>query len=216
MPHHGRFRAIIANVSHSPFSEDLLEYEFSRSLWFQPSIATPTRVIQFNTSVSIRISWWFILEMTSSYAESSPLGWREYPPTGSTPSRHAQSTASDISPDYFSLITPPVRSSSRTTITSFSSKWGPLTALKYISYFQNQLTKVHNCSEDTSALMFISGLRVTHPLYMHLVKYNVTRWSEVLYWAQLYMQLEEAMKGSTNLSFHHSDDEIKPKLPHRV
>jgi len=48
----------------------------------------------------------------------------------------------------------------------------------YISYFQNQLAKVHNCSENASALAFISGLQITHPLYKHMVKYNVTRWNE--------------------------------------
>ena len=51
----------------------------------------------------------------------------------------------------------------------------------YIGYFQNQLAKVYNCSEDASTLAFISGLRVTHPLYKHLVKYNVTCWNDVLY-----------------------------------
>jgi len=59
----------------------------------------------------------------------------------------------------------------------------------YIGYFQNQLAKVHKCSEDASALAFISGLRVTYPLYKHLVLY-VTRWREVLYRAQSYIQLE--------------------------
>ena len=59
----------------------------------------------------------------------------------------------------------------------------PSDSLKaYIGYFKNQLAKVHNCSEDASTLAFISGLRITHPLYKHLVKY-VTRWSEVLYLA---------------------------------
>jgi len=70
----------------------------------------------------------------------------------------------------------------------------------YIGYFQNHLA-LHNCCENTSALIFISGLRITHPLYKHLIKYNVTRWSEVLYRAQPYIQLEEAMKSQpTRLS----------------
>ena len=57
-----------------------------------------------------------------------------------------------------------------------SVKMRPTDGLKaYIAYFQNQLAKVHNCSEDTSALALINGLRVTHPLYKHMVKYNVTR-----------------------------------------
>ena len=41
----------------------------------------------------------------------------------------------------------------------------------YIGYFQNQIAKVYNCSKGASTLAFISGLRVTHPLYRHLVKY---------------------------------------------
>ena len=61
----------------------------------------------------------------------------------------------------------------------------PSDSLKvYVGYFQNHLVKVHNCGEDAPTLMFIMGLRVTHPLYKHLVKYNVTRWSEVKYRAQ--------------------------------
>ena len=65
-----------------------------------------------------------------------------------------------------------------------SIKMKPSDSFKvYISYFENQLVKVHNCSENASALAFISGMRVTHPLYKHLVKYNSTRLSEVLYQA---------------------------------
>ena len=83
-----------------------------------------------------------------------------------------------------------------------SVKMRPSNSLKaYIGYFQNQLVKIHNYSEDAYALAFISGLRVTHPLYKHLVKYNVTRWSEILYQVQSYIQLEKAMKSSpTHLS----------------
>ena len=81
----------------------------------------------------------------------------------------------------------------------------------YIGYFQNQLAKVHNCSEGASVLMFISGLLVTQPLYKHLMKHNATRWSEVLYRARPYIQLKEAMKSFTNQSFNHGDDGAKPK-----
>ena len=64
----------------------------------------------------------------------------------------------------------------------------PSDSLKaYISYFQNQLAKVHNFSEDASALAFISRPRVTYPLYKHMMKYNVTRWSEIMYRAQPYI-----------------------------
>ena len=81
----------------------------------------------------------------------------------------------------------------------------------YIGYFQNKLAKVHNCSEDASTLAFINGLRVTHLLYKHLVKYNVTRWSEVQYRTQPYIRLEEAMKSFTNPSFNRGDDGTKLK-----
>ena len=92
----------------------------------------------------------------------------------------------------------------------------PSDSLKaYISYFQNQLAKVHDCSEDASVLTFISGLRVTHPLYKHLVKHNVTRYSEVLYQAQPYIQLEELMKSSVNPPFNRRDDGIKPAAARR-
>ena len=84
----------------------------------------------------------------------------------------------------------------------------------HIGYFQNQLTKVHNYSENASALAFISGLRVTHPLYKHLMKYT-TCWSEVVYWAQPYIQLEEAMKISANQSFNRGDNRAKSKPQHK-
>ena len=67
----------------------------------------------------------------------------------------------------------------------------------YIGYFKNQLVKVYNYSDDAFALAFIGGLWVTHLLYKHLVKY-ITRWSEVLYRAQPYIQLKKAMEGSAN------------------
>ena len=73
---------------------------------------------------------------------------------------------------------------------------------------------MHNCSEDVAALAFISGLRVTHPLSKHLVKYNVTRWSEILYLSQPYIQIEEAMKSFANQSLNHGDDEENPKTHH--
>lgn len=82
----------------------------------------------------------------------------------------------------------------------------------YIDYFQNQLVKVHNCRENASAFAFISGLQATHSLYKHLVKY-VSCWSEILYRAQPYIQLEEVMKNSANSSFNRDDDEAKkPQL----
>jgi len=64
--------------------------------------------------------------------------------------------------------------------------------------------------EDVSTLAFIRELRVTHPLYKNLVKY-VTHWSEVLYWAQPYIQLEKAMKSSANQSLIHGGEREKLK-----
>ena len=56
----------------------------------------------------------------------------------------------------------------------------PCDSLKsYISYFQNQLSKVPNCGEDVFALAFISGLQVSHLPYKHLLK-HATQMSEVL------------------------------------
>jgi len=69
----------------------------------------------------------------------------------------------------------------------------------YIGYFQSQLAKISNCGEDVSVLAFISGLQVSHPLYKHLLKHNVTRMSEVLSRAQPYIQLE-VMKTFANYS----------------
>jgi len=50
----------------------------------------------------------------------------------------------------------------------------------YIGYFQNQLAKVPNCDGDVSALVFISGRQISHPLYKYLLKHDVTRMNEVL------------------------------------
>ena len=49
----------------------------------------------------------------------------------------------------------------------------------YMNYFQNQLTRVHNCSDDVVALAFINGLQISHPPHKHLLKYNVTQMKEV-------------------------------------
>ena len=91
----------------------------------------------------------------------------------------------------------------------------PFDSLKaYIGHFQSQLTKLHNCIKDVSALAFNSGLRVTYSLYKYLVKYSVTCWSDVLYRAQPYIQLEKAMKNFTNQSLNRCDDGEKSKLHH--
>jgi len=81
----------------------------------------------------------------------------------------------------------------------------------YISFFQRQLAKVFNCGEDVSALIFISGLLVSHSPYKHLLKHTVTRMSKILSRAQPYIQLEKAMKNSFNHTAKHSDVGEKSK-----
>jgi len=83
----------------------------------------------------------------------------------------------------------------------------------YINFFQSQLAKVSNCGEEASALAFISGLQVTHSLYKHLLKHNVAKMSEALSQAQLFIQLEEIMKASSNPSTKFSEDRMKSKCP---
>jgi len=80
-------------------------------------------------------------------------------------------------------------------------KMRPEASLKsYINFLQNQLTKVSNCDEEVFVLAFISRLQVTHPLYKHLLKHNVAKMSEAFSQAQPYIQLEEAIKTSSNPS----------------
>jgi len=62
-----------------------------------------------------------------------------------------------------------------------------------------------SCDEDISALTFISGLQISHPLYKYLLKHDVTRMSEVLSQAQPYIQLE-TMKSSVSHSLKRSND----------
>ena len=86
----------------------------------------------------------------------------------------------------------------------------------YIGYFQSQLDTVPNCDEDFSALVFISGLQFSHPLYNHLLKHNVNQMSEALSRAQPYIQLEEAMMTFANHSAKRGDDRGKSKSPHEA
>ena len=86
----------------------------------------------------------------------------------------------------------------------------------YIDFFQNQLVKIPNCGEDVSALAFISEMQVSHPLYKHLLKHNVTQMSEVLSPTQLYIKLEEATKTSFNHTTKYGDDGGKSKSSHKA
>jgi len=82
----------------------------------------------------------------------------------------------------------------------------PEDSLKYyINFFQNQLSKISNYGKEVSTLAFVSGLQVTHPLYKHLLKHNVSKMSEVLSRAQPCIQLEEAINASSNYPTKPSD-----------
>ena len=85
-----------------------------------------------------------------------------------------------------------------------------------INFFKSQLAKVLNCGEDFFALAFISELQVSHLLYKHLLKHNVTRISEVLSRVHPYNQLEEAMKTFFNHTVKYGDGERKSKPPHEA
>ena len=82
----------------------------------------------------------------------------------------------------------------------------------YIKFFQNQLAKVSNYGDEVSAVAFISGLHVIHPLYKHLLKHNIAKMSEALSRAQPFIQLEEAMKASSIPSKKLSEDGMKSKF----
>ena len=46
---------------------------------------------------------------------------------------------------------------------------------------------VYNCNDDVTAVMFVSGLKVTHSFYKHLVKYEVTKMRDILSRPQKYI-----------------------------
>ena len=81
----------------------------------------------------------------------------------------------------------------------------------YINFFLSKLSKVSNYGEEVSALLFISRLQVTHPLYKHLLNHNVAKTIEALSRAQPFVQLEEAIKVSSNTSTKSSKDGMKSK-----
>ena len=49
-----------------------------------------------------------------------------------------------------------------------------------VNYFQSQMIMVYNCNEDVAPAAFISGLRVTNPLYKHLAKNDVIKMRDIL------------------------------------
>jgi len=99
----------------------------------------------------------------------------------------------------------------------FSVKMSQWDSLKsYLNFFQSQLTKVSNYSEEVSALVLIIGLQITHPLHKHLLKHNIAKIREVLSWAQSYIQLEKTMKASSNHSAKPDDGGGKSKSAHEA
>ena len=75
----------------------------------------------------------------------------------------------------------------------------------YVGYFQSQLTKVHNYSENVSTLAFIGGLQVTHALYKYLMNtMSLARASFIL--SATYSQLEEVMKSFPNQFLNRGGD----------
>ena len=55
-----------------------------------------------------------------------------------------------------------------------------------------------------------------HPLYKYLLKHNIAKMSEVLSRAQPYIQLEEAMKASSNQSMKSGEGGGKSKSPYEA
>ena len=67
---------------------------------------------------------------------------------------------------------------------------------KYLTRFQTERAKVHNCSDDVATAAFISGLRVNHDFFASLVKHNVMKMCEILCRTPGYIHLEEARSNS--------------------
>jgi len=59
------------------------------------------------------------------------------------------------------------------------------------------MAMVYNCSDDVATTASIAGLHINHSFYKHLVKHDITNMKDILSRAQKYVQLEEAMQGST-------------------
>ena len=64
--------------------------------------------------------------------------------------------------------------------------------------------------------MFIRGMQISHPLYKHLLKHDITQMSETLSRAQPYIQLEEEMKSSTNQSLKCGNNKEKLKSQYKT
>ena len=95
-------------------------------------------------------------------------------------------------------------------------KMKPRETLKcYISYFQNQMVMIYNCSDDVAAVAFIIWLQTDHFFYKHLVKHDITNTKEILSRAQKYVQLEEATWGSTTRPPKQESD-IEKRKPRSV
>ena len=59
---------------------------------------------------------------------------------------------------------------------------------------------IYNCNKDVATTSFISGLQVTHSIYKHLVKHEVTKMRDILLWVQKYIHIEDVTQSAANRS----------------
>ena len=126
----------------------------------------------------------------------SPPAWRRWPPTGFTLFCNAQSTTSEISSSCFLLNTLPVKSSSRTIITSSPLRWGPLTvSIRTLATFRISWSEYMIVAKTLSSSHSSVG-------YKSLTHYTSIWWNTMSHVgarsyteAQSYIQLEETMKN---------------------
>jgi len=57
------------------------------------------------------------------------------------------------------------------------------TSKHYISYFQNQMAMVYNCSDDVAVAAFIAGLQTNLYFYKYLVKHDISNMKDILFQA---------------------------------
>jgi len=115
-----------------------------------------------------------------------------------------------------SLSTPLTEKPRGTTTTYSLSKWDRATPQILHQLLQEQLAKVPNWGENVSALAFISGQQVSHPLCKYLLNHDAIKINEILSRVQPYSQLEEAMKNSPNHFSKRNVNGEKSELHYKV
>jgi len=73
---------------------------------------------------------------------------------------------------------------------------------------------IYNCNDDVATAAFIAGLEINHSFYKHLVKHNVTNMKYILSRAQKYIQLEEAIRNTTNRSTKYKTEALHKTQGH--